>query len=147
MAKRAQRTAEEEPADEPGDVDWAPSTKRRTGSNRRDVAAWPYISVISDGKCLVVYPDDATIEVWKTESWDTVAFGFSKDRSELFLKKTTNDVGVGIRRYPKQRVSVHVALKHFGKAVQKDTVGTCTVRRQDDTFVFSIAEQVTIEAA
>ena len=74
---------------------------------RRDPAAYPYVSVISDGEVLVVYPDDETIRAWNEEGWNVVTVGFSKDRSQLALTRATDDHGVGIRRYPKQRVSVH----------------------------------------
>ena len=111
---------------------------------RRDPAAYPYVSVISDGEVLVVYPDDETIRAWNEEGWNVVTVGFSKDRSQLALTRATDDHGVGIRRYSKQRVSVHVTVKGLGRARPTEQIGTCPVRREGNTFFFAIAEQVTI---
>ena len=111
---------------------------------RRDPAAYPYVSVISDGEVLVVYPDDETIRAWNEEGWNVVTVGFSKDRSQLALTRATDDHGVGIRRYPKQRVSVHVTVKGLGRARPTEQIGTCPVRREGNMFFFAIAEQVTI---
>jgi hypothetical protein len=66
------------------------------------------------------------------------------DRSELALTKSTNNFGVGIRRYDKQRVCVHISVKGLGRALPRQPMGTCTVRRNGDSF-FAIAEQVIIE--
>jgi hypothetical protein len=41
---------------------------------------------------------------------------------------------------------VHVTVKGLGRARQKKPLGGCTVRRVGDTFLFAIAEQVTIES-
>jgi hypothetical protein len=80
-----------------------------------------------------------------TEGWDVVTVGFTKDRRELALTKATNDFGVGMLRNPKQRVCVHVTIKGLGRARPRQAIGTCTVRREADTFFFNIAEQITIE--
>ena len=67
---------------------------------RRDPAAYPYVSVISDGEVLVVYPDDETIRAWNEEGWNVVTVGFSKDRSQLALTRqpmTTASVSAAIR--------------------------------------------------
>ena len=58
--------------------------------------------------------------------------------------EATDDHGVGIRRYPKQRVSVHVTVKGLGRARPTEQIGTCPVRREGNTFFFAIAEQVII---
>jgi hypothetical protein len=100
---------------------------------------------ISSSTTCTVYPDDQTIRAWNEEVWDTVTVGFSKDRSVLALTKATDNVGVGIRRYPKQRPCVHVTVKSIGRARPKETIGACAVRREGDTFFFHIAEQVVIE--
>jgi hypothetical protein len=151
MVKQRRGDAEEssdplpEPADPLTNFDALQHGRRVRGNNRRDAAAYPYVSVISDGDILAVYPDDATIEAWNAEGWDTVTAALAKDMSELALTKAANNVGVGIRRYPKQRVSVHVTVKSIGRARPRETIGTCTVRRDGDTFFFNIAEQVLIE--
>jgi hypothetical protein len=94
---------------------------------------------------LAVYPDDETIRAWNEEGWDTVTVAFSKDRSVLALTRANDDVGVGIRRYPKQRVCVHITVKTLGRARPKDPIGACTVRRDGESFFFAIADQVLIE--
>jgi hypothetical protein len=118
-------------------------TKLRRGNNRK--VAYPYVSVREDGEVQVVFPDDATIRAWNDENWNIVTVAFAKDRSELALTKAADDFGVGIRRYPKQKVCVHVIIRSLGRARPTRPIGTCTVRREGDTFFFSIAEQITIE--
>jgi hypothetical protein len=63
---------------------------------------------------------------------------------ELVLTKSPDDFGIGIRRYRRQRVSVHVSIKSRGRARQREPLGACIVRRVGDSF-FDIAEQVVIE--
>lgn len=135
-----------EPTDPLADFDLLPAARLRRRNSRRDAAVWPYVSVINDGKAVVVYPDDETIRAWNDEGWNVVTVGFSRDdRSELALTKSTNDCGVSIRRYRHQRVSVHVTITRIGRARPREPLGASTVRRDGDTFFFKIAEQVEIE--
>jgi hypothetical protein len=132
-----------EPDDPLTNVDYLRPSRQR---NRRDAAAMPHVSVICDGEALAVYPDDKTVRAWNDEGWGIVRAGFARgDRLELVLTKSPDDYGIGIRRYRRQRVSVHVSIKSKGRARQREPLGARTVRRVGDSFFFDIAEQVVIE--
>jgi hypothetical protein len=63
---------------------------------------------------------------------------------ELALVKSADGTGINIRFYDKQRVNIHVTVKHHGKAVAKADAKACQVKRVGDSFVFNILDQISI---
>ena len=103
---------------------------------RRDPAAYPYVSVISDGEVLVVYPDDETIRAWNR--WASARTGHNlRSRGQPM---TTASVSAAIRN----KESACTTVKGLGRARPTEQIGTCPVRREGNTFFFAIAEQVTV---
>jgi hypothetical protein len=122
-----------------------PAHATRSGSGNR---ALPRVVPIMHGKVLAVYPDDATVDAMKNEGWSTVKIGFKKNDAgefvELALVKSDDETGINVRFYDKQRVNIHVTVKHHGVAEAKPGAGACDVRRVGDAFVFSILDQISI---
>jgi hypothetical protein len=115
----------------------------------------PRVVPLSNGTTIAVYPDDATIEVMRSEGWGIVKTGFKRngngELSELFMFKSTDGKGILVRFYKQQRPSFHVSMSRYGRAVAMPNAGACTVRRVSDdngrdAFVFAIADQISIQA-
>jgi hypothetical protein len=107
--------------------------------------------VAGGGKAVLIYPDDETVAVLKSEHWDTVKVHYRHNETgeleELAIIKSEDNVGVGIRYYEKQRVSIHVTVeKALGTAVAKPNAGACGVRRVGDAFVFNVLDHIAIKA-
>jgi hypothetical protein len=87
----------------------------------------------------------------KSEHWDTVKVQYRHNENdeleELALIKSEDNVGVGIRYYEKQRMSIHVTVeKTLGTAVAKPNANACAVRRVGDAFVFNVLDHIGIKA-
>jgi hypothetical protein len=124
-----------------------PHTTRSKRSGNSDL---PRITVIGGGKAVVIYPDDETVAALKSEHWDTVKVHYRHNETgeleELAIIKSEDNVGVGIRYYEKQRVSIHVTVeKTLGTAVAKPNAGACAVRRVGDAFVFNVLDHIAIK--
>jgi hypothetical protein len=107
----------------------------------------PRVTPIAKGEAIAIYPDTATEEVMKSESWTAVIARPRRNAAgeveEIALVKSTDGTGVSLRTYTNQRSKFHVTVKGIGKAVAKPG-GTCTVRRVGDAFVFRIIDAIDI---
>jgi hypothetical protein len=90
-----------------------PHTTRTKGSGN---TGFPRITVIGGGKAVVIYPDGETVAALKSEHWDTVKVQYRHNENgeleELAIIKSEDNIGVGIRYYEKQRVSIHVTVEN-----------------------------------
>jgi hypothetical protein len=121
------------------------------GANRN----LPRVTAAADGGSITVYPDDATIEVMRTDGWGTVKAGFKRNEegqlSELFVFKSTDGRGILLRLYRQQRPKIQISMSSHGRVAARPDAGACTVRRVTadgkDAFVFGIADQITVQPA
>jgi hypothetical protein len=137
------RTAEDELA---GFKQFPHTTRTKQSGN----SGLPRVTVIGGGKAVVIYPDDETVAALKSEHWDTVKVQYRHDENgeleELAIITSEDNVGVGIRYYEKQRVSIHVTVeKTLGMAVAKPNATACLVRRVGDAFVFNVRDHIGIK--
>jgi hypothetical protein len=106
----------------------------------------PRVVPIVHGEVLAVYPDDATVEVMRSEKWAKVRVGFINNAdgefSELVLAKS--EAGLNVRFYRRQRPTIHVNVRRRGRAVARAEAKACSVRRVGDAFVFDVLDQVSI---
>jgi hypothetical protein len=138
--------APDDGGDDWGTVEVAASRGRGGGSS-----ATCSISIINDGKTMVIYPSSEISELMT--GWEhgaAVAFLFDADRTAIKSIKLSpaDGGGLNVRRYRNQNVQVHV--KAPGGLVARTDAGrkqTCEHRVEGDAVLVRVPPTISFEAA